>query len=330
MIERFNFYDVYGYFLPGFALVALLSSPTLIYQRDWPKDLPSAVGLVIVAYLAGHLLFSLAQGALPSQIRDETHSGEYRHPSQMVLDRKNPLLTKEIKLELQKIVHNTFKIDLGISDKDITGESTETNAGNKEKEEKQIDANRNTAFFLCRTVLVNEKCATYAEQYEGMYAFMRGLCAASALGAAYFLGWSLSILKSDSSCWILFSLLILSLSVSVVLAFVALPKGRIRKDGPKVNPKTYAKKKLRTMRMMAAGILASVFCCGFFAGAHHVNCLTQSGIFLLLSMASLFAGFRFYGAYQSFAFEFAVAVWRDFFTLEARRVSATPTPQGQH
>jgi hypothetical protein len=330
VIERFNFYDVYGYFLPGFALIAMLSSPTLIYQGAWPKDLPSAVGLVIVAYLAGHLLFSVAQGVLPSQIRDAKHPNEYRHRSQILLDWKDLRLSKEIKEELQEIIQHTFKIDLGNSGKHGSGQSEEAKLAPAQHDLKQIDANRNTAFFLCRTVLVNEKCAAYAEQYEGMYVFMRGLCAASVLGAAYFLGWCLAILQSHCSREIFFSVLLLSLLLSALLALVPLRRARPAQEKQKEDPKTSTRKRQRAMRAMAAGIFTSLLCCGFFAGAHHVSSLAQSEAFLLLAIASLFAAFRFYGAYQSFAWEFAIAVWRDFFALEAARSVTTPTPKEQH
>jgi hypothetical protein len=85
MIEKFNFYDVYGYFLPGFALAALLYLPFGLIGGRWPSaTLADGVAAVIIAYLAGHLLQTIALHAAPSQTKDA--AGEMRFPSDVLLD----------------------------------------------------------------------------------------------------------------------------------------------------------------------------------------------------------------------------------------------------
>ena len=60
MIERFNFYDIYGYLLPGLALVGFGWLPFGLLSRSFPKnELLSAVLVLAFGYVLGHLLQNL-------------------------------------------------------------------------------------------------------------------------------------------------------------------------------------------------------------------------------------------------------------------------------
>src|SRR5690242_14645510 len=68
MIEKFNFYDLYGYFLPGAAFLAILWLPYGLVKDAWPpSDWSSAVIVAAIAYFLGHLLQNIATNAIPSQ-----------------------------------------------------------------------------------------------------------------------------------------------------------------------------------------------------------------------------------------------------------------------
>jgi hypothetical protein len=62
MIDRFNFYDVYGYLLPGLALVALLGLPGVMIAGNLPSsELVSALAAVAAAYVIGQLAHAFAR-----------------------------------------------------------------------------------------------------------------------------------------------------------------------------------------------------------------------------------------------------------------------------
>ena len=79
MIDRFNFYDIYGYFIPGALLIALLWIP---YGEMPSKEISAALLMIVAAYIAGHILQIVATKALPSKI---LFDGAYRTPSDLLL-----------------------------------------------------------------------------------------------------------------------------------------------------------------------------------------------------------------------------------------------------
>ena len=61
MIKQFNFYDIYGYLLPGMLLVSLFWLPVGILTRSWPnQDVSNALFLAVGAYILGHVLQTIA------------------------------------------------------------------------------------------------------------------------------------------------------------------------------------------------------------------------------------------------------------------------------
>src|ERR1700757_3434992 len=71
MIDRFNFFDIYGYLLPGGFLLALLWLPFGFVLCKWPPaDLGSAALALALAYISGHLLRNFAEPALSSTFKD--------------------------------------------------------------------------------------------------------------------------------------------------------------------------------------------------------------------------------------------------------------------
>lgn len=66
MIQRFNFYDIYGYLVPGVVLLTAFWLPFGLVLGRWPSaDWSSALVGLVFAYLAGHILRTVTESALP-------------------------------------------------------------------------------------------------------------------------------------------------------------------------------------------------------------------------------------------------------------------------
>lgn len=185
MIERFNFYDVYGYLLPGAAVLMVLCSPFLLTAGFAPSiELPSAVVSSVLAYFLGHLLQLLSRETFPSKMwapenpvdlktrqasastgADEPRS-LYRFHAAVMLDADDPAFGVDFKRKLAAAIRARLHL------------ATDS------------DAQRNVAFEACRQHLQSGDVQSYAEQFQGLYALMRGLCSASVLGAALSVGWA--------------------------------------------------------------------------------------------------------------------------------------------
>lgn len=175
MIERFNFYDIYGYLLPGLLLFVLLWVPIGVLADTWPPAaLSSALLALALAYVAGHLLDNLSSAAFPSLFRDK--QGRKRQPSDLLFDKsEDEVLSQrlwDLKQPIAEQIKDQFKIDVQAgADWTIPMKGT-----------------RSAAFLKCRSVLVKAKAAAYAEQQQGMYVLMRGSAGALVLACSWYTG----------------------------------------------------------------------------------------------------------------------------------------------
>jgi hypothetical protein len=177
MMERFNFYDIYGYFLPGALWLTLLGLPFILVS-GFPSDRTAeiTVGGLVLGYLAGLLLQNLARDFLPSTKRDAT--GKARYPSDLLLDEQDSSLSPALKRQIAGYVSKRFGIEVS--------DAADPGLGSREKR-------RDDAFRLCRTALAQGKVGSYAEQYQGLYSLMRGLAASCVLAILYYLGWFVAL-----------------------------------------------------------------------------------------------------------------------------------------
>ena len=84
MIEKFNFYDLYAYFLPGVILLTLMIIPfALTPPVTFPSSVQSGVFALVLSYVFGYLVQSIARDLFPSKVRK---GGKERYPSQVLLD----------------------------------------------------------------------------------------------------------------------------------------------------------------------------------------------------------------------------------------------------
>ena len=293
MIERFNFYDAYGNFLPGLAFLALIWLPIGIARQFWPgKEITSAIAVLAFAYIVGHILQTVVQNALPSKGKDS--KGRRRYPSDYFLDSNDDTFSNEFRRELNDVVHSVFNVNLGVSTPIPDGQLSD------------ISKARQDAFRMARNTLLKSGAESYGQQFQGLYALMRGLAAAFWMGSAYTLGWSLfSILVRWLDCVAFLGWLGLAIATGIGFAFVF------------GNPKS--KTRMILDRVTFAALLVTLCASGAQLRSYIVVSRTQSLAFMLIAAASVWCGERCFSAYKHFAAEFAKATWIDFLSYEKQK-----------
>jgi hypothetical protein len=280
VIEKFNFYDVYGYFVPGAAFVAILWLPFGLVKHTWPSGTWSgAIIAAVLAYIIGHLVQSLATNALPSW------GDKGRFPSETYLDVGDKELPEVCKTKIQKLMKEQFGLELQV----------------EKVGDEAIDKERHNAFLLARQILIQGRAVSYAEQFQGMYALTRGLVSVLALGFAYWLGFgTAAILRGNIAA----NATVVGLAVSLlILANISLVLLRTR-------PSALTKRRIE--RGYAVVLLIAFFFIGYALGLHCQVTTRYGAVLAFLSAWALIAALRAYGAYKSFAGQFAATVWRDY------------------
>ncbi len=294
MIKQFNFYDIYGYLIPGMLLVGLFWLPVGILTQSWPaQDLSKALFLTVLSYILGHILQTIAASMIPSAVLEKK---QRRYYSDIYLDKSNTKRFRaEFKDRLAAQVLEMFGLDLKVTEDVILDREGRS----------AISTNRQTAFFQARSYLIAKKVAQYAEQNEGLYAMMRGLSCSFCAGALYLAGWGLSVHR-DQLClrWTLVILLVLSVGGALVSSCVAL---LLSSSGARI-----------AAVCLALFLMLSLLCSGFWIGAE------QPGGFWSLAPAhaewilwasaclALVAATRCISLYRFYSDLFAQTVWRDF------------------
>ena len=274
MINKFNFYDVYGYFLPGLVFLVLLVLPVGMATGKWPDggQLVTALLGIPLAYVVGHLLRCVE--VFPSTVKDS--SGGFRYPSDILLDQDDGKFTNEFKENLVAQIKARFDIDIS--------KGTDKSAKRRE------------VFFLCRSLLIESKTVSYGEQFEGMYALARGLLSAFMLAGAYYFGWALAALEYDAH------------RVAFVLVCI----------GGVVALTAFSHQKLAFGSILLA--LASF---GYLLAHGLPTTTTLWKWFPAMTVASIFLARLSHRAFQGFAWEFAKAIYRDFYALDRKPVKST-------
>lgn len=288
MIKQFNFYDIYGYLLPGILLLGLFWLPIGVLTQTWPsQDISNAMFMVVLAYIVGHLLQTIAISVVPSTVADSNK--RQRVPSDLILDQSHAKLGKDFKKRLSKQVRKLFVLNLEIA-QDGDGED-------------EISRNRQSAFFQARSYLIAKKSAHYAEQFEGIYGMMRGLGCAFCAGAAYLVGWALSIHGGGAQAWKWISILVCAaIAFALIFAIAAFFHEPVKKKAD---------------RIVAAFLLLALVGSGYLTGCWRFQppaSFPSYAEFVLWGAAflTLFAAVRCFSAYRAFALIFAETVWRDF------------------
>lgn len=334
MTDRFNFYDVYGYLIPGFVLLGFLWLPFGLLHGEPPSlGFADAVGGLLAAYILGHVLSSIAARALPSGRRISPQ--DVRLPSDDMLDKDLGLNSVKYIEQLEERIRQEFGVDL-----------TDQAIG-----ERDTVALRRKAFLLCRDRLVVEGKGAYAEQFEGLYTMMRGVCGASVIAAYYLLGWLAGALPTQTAVEVVGTDGIPTAATFAGLFVVALDywlnrswksSGRsvqggtakasgARQVGNPAQPNELLRKPqlkwiwdvARWVHDRWAGIVllfsvAVAFYSGYLPAHAPLAAGLDYGVFTALTIGALFLVARFHAGYIYFANTFAEAVFRSFLALPTK------------
>jgi hypothetical protein len=311
MSERFNFYDVYGYLIPGFALLGLLWLPLGISSGEVPDlGFADALGGLLIAYLLGHLLAGVTATAFPAGRR--VSRDDVRQPSDDMLEVAVYPNRAAYIAELQKKIKDDFGVDLG-----------------QTPPESQVREIRQRAFLLCRDRLVLQGRGAYAEQFQGMYSMMRGVSGASLVAAYYVFGWFVSIviaqLQRNQGLGGGFS--ITAAWVGLVLAgldFWLNPPGKSAGAKPQAATAGSDKRGPTTPLQWAHSwwpavvfwlLVGSAFYAGLLLGEKNPSLNTRPGLIIALAAGAVLLAGRCHASYQLFARAFADTVYRNFLAL---------------
>lgn len=291
MIERFNFYDLYGYLIPGFVWLLVLGFPFQLQFSIGEFSAGMLTASLIIGYVVGHLLSGLARQALPSSRYLVNDQKVQKSVAILAPDyRGDDRMPDELSLELGKCFAARFHFN-PVAPFDLAGA-------------KQM-------FFLCRAALAHAKLGAYVEQYQGMGSLTRSLALATWTGGFYYASWvTLSTLHRIVDERSVQSVLpLVSLAIAVLMANAV--KNSLKGEG--------AINLTGTECMTVAGVLLMV------AAAHSwwspLNS-RQSHQLAIAAAAMWIASLRFKNASESFEASLAMAVFRDFVVM----ATAKPHP----
>jgi hypothetical protein len=281
MIERFNFYDVYGYLIPGFVWLILLALPLQLAGHWGEISAAELTSALAISYVAGHYLSGLARQALPSA---KYRIGTELVPKSVVLMWPDYNGKDKLPGELRSMIAAAFKDAFRF-------DPTEPF---KVKDVGQM-------FFLCRAKLTQAKLGAYIEQYQGMMSLTRSLSLAFSIAAAYFTAWIIGASLGGSS---VLGLMVVATAI-VSTEHVDRRMAAAGSDTPSADfshPETVA-------------LIVLVISGGAAAGLW-LGLSSRHGVVLALGATTLwFAAIRMRAASHAFDGNLAAAVYRDFFAL---------------
>jgi len=279
VIQNLNFYDIYGYLIPGLILATLMWLPRGLIDKQWPSaDWTSALLAIVIGYVIGHLVQVLGRNALPSKTMDG------RFPSEALLDKDNDILSDDLKKRLQERI-------LTLSGIDVKTDKTKCEVA----ADARISTQRKDGFVFCRDALLTSKTISYGEQMQGMYTLMDGLTMAFALGATYTLGWTISGIMGGAFESIGWFGIVLGLVLAIVIAALGLEKAKMIKA-----------------RLMAGFLMLALLASGYIFGLGKVSNLDQRGRLGAIMLASIFASLACFASYKYFTRVYAETIYRAF------------------
>ncbi len=277
MIPNLNFYDIYGYLIPGLTLAIVLRLPYGLITGDWPESSwTSALIAVVIGYVLGHLVQILARNALPSKTMDG------RYPSEALLDQDDTTFSGVLKERLRTRIKELSGVDVRT---DLT----------KAAVTDDVKTQRADGFLSCRDALLSSKNLSYAEQMQGMYTLMDGLTIAFMLGAPFALGWTVSTGRFQVSALFIVAL---GLLPTAVTAAVALGK-------TDATPTDRA-------RVMLVFLMIALFGAGYLMGGGKVSTSAHRVSLGAMMLVYTFAASSCYSAYKYFTKTYAQTVYRAF------------------
>jgi len=279
VIQNLNFYDIYGYLIPGLILATLMWLPRGLIDKQWPPaDWTSALLAIVVGYVIGHLVQVLGRNALSSKTMDG------RFPSEALLDKDNDILSDDLKKRLQERI-------LTLSGIDVKTDKTKCEVAADAK----ISTQRRDGFLFCRDALLTSKTISYGEQMQGMYTLMNGLTVAFAAAAMHHVGWALSGIQRGTLEGWAWAGFLLGLVGAIVIAALGLEKAKMIKA-----------------RLMAGFLMLALLASGFIFGLGKVSNLDHRGRLGAIMLACIFASLICFASYKYFTRVYAETIYRAF------------------
>ncbi len=315
MIERLNFFDIYGYLLPGGLLVTLLWLPFGVALEAWPSaEWSSAVLALLVAYVAGHFLRIVGTTTFVSKFKDG--AGRWRHPSDMVFDedaeKRLPASCRlwDAKKDIADQIKQEFGIDVGAGQPGLG----------------KLRIARVKAFAKCRSYIIHKDAAAYSEQQQGMYEFLRGVAAAAALAFALYVGIISGLLWGVAFPVPLVWLVIGLCAIGVVALIAAICSYRVKDDDGKARQWLF-------WLFVSACVVGGV-AIGVMYRSETTRTLATMGKELwtigVLAALCCVSIPMFHAASRGFAASFAAAVYREFSAIASTAAVVAPPPPPPH
>lgn len=292
MIPNLNFYDIYGYLIPGLTLAILVWLPRGLITQEWPTaDWTSALVAVVIGYVLGHFVQFLGRNALSSKTMDG------RYPSEALLDKDNDVLSDDLKKRLQERI-------LALSGINVQTDKTKSEVDDK------VSTQRKDGFVFCRDALLTSKTISYGEQMQGMYTLMDGLTVAFALGATFTFGWAIS--GTAGSTPQRFSLIFVGFGLVEAILVAAIGLGK--------DPDT----PMARARLMGGFLMVSLLASGYVLGLGEILNLNQRARLGAIALANIFASLICFASYKYFTRVYAETIYRAFNLYEKPEKTIAP------
>ncbi len=265
----------------------LIWLPFGLITRKLPPDLFSMLIGLVFGYIIGHVLQGLASKAFPPKIKGK--DGKLYSPSDLLLNNNDCTFSPDLKTRILKKIKAELNIDA------------------RSKDDHQEE------FMLCRAKLYSMKCPSYAEQFEGMYAFMRGIMTAFLLGGLFNFGWGLSKFFMPYRFSSLFQIVALSFLIIcfVLILIQSITYWKKTKARTQTKPKD-GMKFLKDEKGFFWVPMILMIILGIYFGSKEDFCVQSCYLFFGIGLICIFIFFRCYAAYLDFAKKIKKTVYQDF------------------
>ena len=163
MFDKFNFYDLLGYLLPGAVVVLVLywfgHGILALPVPALPTDLGGSFLFIGLSYIVGQVL---VQG-IASSFEDRQNRKDGGRLSERLLSASNSTFTPGLKARIEQCAKDTFQVVYG------TVNGSEGISGKE-------------LFDLCYALVVQKGLAAHTEIFLAISGLLRGLCVAAWLG----------------------------------------------------------------------------------------------------------------------------------------------------
>lgn len=355
---KFDFYDILGYLVPGLVFLGLATLPFGLIKGIWPStSLTGAVLYLVGGHILGHILqgFLRAWETVP-KISDK--HGKMRNPSSVLLDDDQPTL-KRFRTHISELAEKFWKIphtDLLAKSADAKHDAERDGARDAaflQARNLLLQSKRQTYTeqFQGKYALMGGIAAAFAVSalYYGGWA--RGLmrqhktwidCVADSFSYLIVLAIYFVILQifdmpihdksRESKVW----LWVFRVILVVMLGLGTFAGGEVAAIIPqKIADAPKPAQTEKAAEAQKGGATPSVICCVAKSESSEdskaspsLQIKNEATFMLVLALLAFVAAVRCYGAYKTFAKEFATSVWRDFANYDLLDAAGAPGPPG--